>query len=157
MCNTHHKIWRRAHPGFPTLYEMTVEAVAESLPGTLVQLIAKSGMCREAVNRALGVLRAGGDEARAHIGSFTTPTSKGTRFMPVYVAGPGEDASMSKTDRRLHRNATERRAHRTRKTKAEVRAVPQASAWAASLLAGLDLTTPMEEENEEDEHDALES
>lgn len=64
----------------------TKPLVAAALPGTVVDIIAKSGLVESTVRRHLCTLR---DEGKAHI---KKRRRAGGRSSPVWVEGPGKDA-----------------------------------------------------------------
>lgn len=62
------------------------QAVFDALPGTIPQIVKKTGVCRATVYHWIGKLRAAG---ACHISSWRRTTGCST---PRYVAGPGVDA-----------------------------------------------------------------
>ncbi len=62
--------------------------VAAALPGTLSEIIEKSGMLASTVCRWLRKLR---EEGACHVGGWERTKGTGGPIKRVYVAGPGED------------------------------------------------------------------
>ncbi len=84
MCSTHYAQWRRANPGAEARrVALTLKTIEDCLPATLAQIRAETMMCDEAIKNALASLH---EKGRAHIGDFEPPTTKGTRFQPIWAS-----------------------------------------------------------------------
>lgn len=96
MCGPHYMKWRRANPGI-TMMKDNEKAVLESMPGTLGELIERSGLLWRAVRRALAVLRA---DDKARIGGWRPPVESAEKWKPIYMAGPGKDVELEEERKR---------------------------------------------------------
>jgi hypothetical protein len=136
LCGCHYRHWAILNPN--VRQATTIPAIVEShLPGTQEKLIEATGYSSETVRRALTLLRR---EERAHIGDYQPPGRVGTRFMPIFHKGPGEDAKVTSQMRHEQKNRTARNAHSRRRIKQEVTTLPPSAGWAAALLIRPDLS-----------------
>lgn len=65
-----------------------VKDVRQAMPGTVRQLVDRSGWCREAVERCVKVLRAASD---SHVGGWQAAAGAGGQPAKIHHAGPGRD------------------------------------------------------------------
>lgn len=73
----------------PRDYRLARGHILEAMPGTVPELVKKSGYVRHTVNRWLAGLREGTPAARAaHIGDWIVPEGRGP-VVAVWHAGPG--------------------------------------------------------------------
>jgi hypothetical protein len=72
----------------PRKYHNAKEDILQSMPGTISQLVEKSGYHRATVERWMAKLRDGGE---SHIIKWLPPNGSG-HFIPVHARGPGKDA-----------------------------------------------------------------
>lgn len=133
MCNLHYRAALAANPNLRMTIQ-TRDTVRKALPASQAAIIVRTGLCSNTVKRALLWLRA---NDLAHVGSFIPPIKFGEKFMPVYAAGPGEDAKITKSMRDEHRARSWRDGYYRRKLKKSMRAMPKANGRAATLLMGL--------------------
>jgi hypothetical protein len=76
----------------PRNYHIARDHILQAMPGTVNQLVTKSGYCRSTVERWLRALRQGEPEQRgSHIIGWKRPERCG-HFVAVHAAGPGKDA-----------------------------------------------------------------
>lgn len=136
LCRRHYEAWRVANP---TIRQMasSEQAVLDSMPGTVGQLVIASGLSWHATRRSLDAML---EDGRTHIGDHEPPTTLGTKWNPIYEAGPGVNKRVTEEMRREHRNATARAGHARRQAVYKARcAVSDSAGWAASIMGG---TTP---------------
>lgn len=101
MCKDHYEVWRRKNPDI-IMTRMNEAAVLESMPGTLSQLIQRTGLCRPAVERALRVLNVAGSERQAYIHDYVPPGGRGKRWDPIYKPGKQGNLRLTKERKRAH-------------------------------------------------------
>lgn len=136
MCINHYEVWRRCNPGF-TMQRTTERSILAEMPATRQQIMRNTGHGYDALSRALEVLL-NSEPAQAHIAGWEPPTTKGTKWLPIYEAGPGENAKApSAAKRKAHHRMLEREMHARKRTTEKLARVPTGAGWAASLLAGL--------------------
>lgn len=112
MCNRHYKVWQRATTMSLAPID-TCQLILDAMPGTHQQLARETGFCYDTVLRKVRQLR---DEGRAHIGDIEHPVTgmNGTKFMPVFWAGPGKDKVITRSMRVKHGKLAWKRAHAIR-------------------------------------------
>lgn len=140
MCRNHYAQWQRRNPGV-TVMASTDDTVLEAMPGTVPQLIERTGMRWNTVMRALERLTKGGPNKRAFIYGHQPPTSRGQRWLAKYMQG--NKANVKLTDemkaehrRKMSRAADKRRKDVTHPNRKKQRMAPPAPApWLGPLLA----------------------
>lgn len=133
MCQRHYTPWKRRNPHLNT-YRDTERAVLAALPGTVGEISGAAGVSWEGVRRALDDLYAAG---QLHVGDWKRPIKPGERWLPIYVAGQGEDAKVSKAQRHEHGLQLRRARARRNEAVARIKVIPRSQGWAATLLAGI--------------------
>lgn len=116
--------------------------VVAAMPGTVPEIVVRSGMTESTVKRWICIMRAAGE---SHIGSWKRSVGPG-QFQSIHVLGPGDDAACklrpftvaecSKRARRAGRingNADAIQARRSAKYYAK-KAASAAHDWAAALF-----------------------
>jgi len=137
MCGPHYRAALAANPRLRMMTQ-TRTAILAAMPATQAAITTATGFCPETVRRVLDELH---NDEKIHVWKFNRPTYNGTKFMPVFKAGPGVDAVVTDKMRDRQRRKTMREGYHRRKdveqaTKA-ARAVVVQHGWAASLMAGL--------------------
>lgn len=72
----------------PRNYNVAKDHVRQAMPGTMAQLVKRSGWHHDTVSRWVRKMRAAGE---CRIVGWQRPNGSGN-FVPVYGEGPGEDA-----------------------------------------------------------------
>ncbi len=132
LCVKHYHAWLVSVPQL-RMQEDTRAAMLAALPASQGGLVELTGLAPQTVKRAIARMRKDGD---MHIGDFDPPTKNGMKFTPIYEAGPGEDAVVTKKMRKDHHAKARREAHHRRKLVNGTRALPSNAGWAAALLIG---------------------
>lgn len=130
MCRNHYDVWRKKNPHMLTM-RLNEQVVVECLPGTLAQLVAKTGLCVPAVERALAVLMADGPGRCVRIGDYVPPAARGKRWEPIYKEGRSRDVALTKKRKHEHSLALNRASYARRLGKAPP--APPPASWAAVL------------------------
>jgi hypothetical protein len=74
-------------------YQLAKADILQAMPGTVEELVQKSGWALRTVREWLGVLRAGDPHTRAsHIVGWVPQASRPGPPLAIHAAGPGEDA-----------------------------------------------------------------
>jgi hypothetical protein len=133
MCKSHYEMWRRKNPDMIST-RLNEQTVLECMPGTLHQLVERSGLCVPAVNRALRVLNVAGPKRQAYIHDYSPPAGRGKRWEAIYKAGKAGNVRLTKERLKQHASARRRKAEAIRFN----RIVPpmQAASWASALGVG---------------------
>lgn len=131
MCRHHYRKWLAAFPE-ARIMAQTRAAVLAAMPSTASRIAVVTGLAPQTVKRTLDTLRA---EGQSHIGDFEPPNKAGMRFTPLHVAGPGEDAILTKKMQREQKRFTLRKCQRRILQRKKTAALPPSSRWAAALLA----------------------
>lgn len=131
MCKLHHQRWLRKHPDM-TIQRMNEETVLDAMPGTVLQLIARTGLVRETVNRALAVLNVAGENRRAFIIDHAPPMVKGHKWREIYEQGNGPNKRLTAERKREH-TATMKKAGHIRRNGRPTSAMRPVAAWFAPL------------------------
>lgn len=109
----------------------TMKKILAVLPATRIEIIKKSGVSIEAVNRALQRLHPAGE---IHIGDWQPPTTKGSKWREIYEEGPGEDAVLTTRMRNEQARKTRSRCKAKFELIKKTKALPKSIAWAAALM-----------------------
>lgn len=141
MCAPHYNAWCKANPDV-RIHLLTFKLIKGALPGTKIEIMASTGLTPDTVRRAMAKLRAA-DEV--YVADHQPPTSKGTKFQPIYdLRDPDLDKDEQKDHRVLNREREEQRRktwngnYHKRKELARVRTTNKAGAgWAAAIMAGM--------------------
>jgi hypothetical protein len=131
MCSVHHQQWLRKNPHM-SIPRMNEELVLELLPATPKQLIQKTGLCRETVNRVLASLNVPGSARRAHIGDHLPPMQKGLTWVPIYHAGKGPNKRLTAERKKAHTAMMKRECDYRRRGRPKSEQRPQAT-WLDTL------------------------
>lgn len=90
MCFMHYQQWKRANPD--QIPVMTEKRILAALPGTRVEIEARTGLEEQTVKRHMQVLR---EDDKAHVQHRIPVYENGiTIWRNVYAAGPGVDATV---------------------------------------------------------------
>jgi hypothetical protein len=135
LCDRHYRHWAILNPNTRQAKDIP-DRVESFLPATQEKLIEKTGYNSETVRRAIALLRR---EGRAHVGDFQPPTTPGTRFMPIFYPGEGEDMKVTAKMRRDQKNKTAREGHNRRRIQWQLQTLPKAASWAATLFVRQDV------------------
>lgn len=105
LCHNHYEQWHKKLPAKLGM-EDSSDAILAQLPATAHQIASECGLTYEGARKALAKLCKAG---RAHIGKMLPPGEESpTRWVRLYAAGPGIDATLSKQKRRATRKKNRR-------------------------------------------------
>lgn len=138
MCRQHYRAWMLRQPQLKPLNPDTRQRILDALPGMQSQIVKRSKLAPQTVQRALAKLH---DDKELHVGRLKPPTKVGEKWYPVYVLGPGEDAKVSARVKANQHRRNVRAAYRRRCDAAEkaaaVRQTVKTYQWAATLMMGV--------------------
>lgn len=103
LCNAHYCQWRRKtvkSTGELLGRGFAEELLVDAMPGTYIELTTKLEMRYSGVRRAINRMC---ENKLAHVQELKEPDRPGGRFIKIFAAGPGPDATMTKRERRQHR------------------------------------------------------
>lgn len=129
-CTYHLNRWLNANPE-RRMSAVMRRSIMEAMPGTQSEIAASVGCQVETVRRWITLLS---EEKAIHIESHNPPTTTGTKWLPVYAAGEGEDAKLTKAMKREHLLAANRAAHANRLIVKRAAKLSGAQAWMGGLV-----------------------
>lgn len=92
MCNRHYMEWYGGLSIKP-VRQRSSDLVLSEMPGTTVEIATRAGLSYGNARIAIMRLYAAGS---AHIFDVNPPLSQGSRWINVFAAGPGEDATVTR-------------------------------------------------------------
>lgn len=101
MCAGHYSAWRTAHPGL-TIMETNRQAILDAMPGTVRQLVDRTGLDRCTVRKHLAVLNVTGKERQAYIASWIPTAKQGDNWQEVYYQGAKPNKKLTKREKHRH-------------------------------------------------------
>lgn len=133
MCRLHYNRWSRANPGVTTM-AINRQALLDAMPGTIPELIERTGLSLPTVNRQLAILNDRKNGRLAYIIDWKAPTGRGTKWYAIYAEG--DEANKRLTDERKAENARDLRKIGDQRRAWAARSGAKAS-WLAALQVAL--------------------
>lgn len=134
MCKTHYAKWRRTYPEKIST-RVNEQTVLDAMPGTILKIMADTGLCREAVKRALRVLNVAGPERQAFVKDHQAPATQGQRWLEIWESGNGKNMRLTKERKIANSKALVKAADARRRPPKNPRT--QRASWAAALMMGV--------------------